>query len=183
MGNWSAPNTRFHEPVRGLGFSRLLKKLNPRNVSMVNNTRPHRRRVNPRVIRHGLLRAMTRDTNRILPRLWNRNMDDWLTMVDIVRSVRAGNDIPPPLRFRRGEASQDQRKRARTQNNQANIRNVCQRHKANKIVQGINPKVVTSAVINSKRSNALFESIDRFQIFEILRMYFQNNFSKDFDLP
>ncbi|KAG2191976.1 hypothetical protein INT47_011411 [Mucor saturninus] len=26
MGNWSAPNTRFHEPVQGLGFPRLLQK-------------------------------------------------------------------------------------------------------------------------------------------------------------
>ncbi|KAG2207552.1 hypothetical protein INT47_004302 [Mucor saturninus] len=26
IGNWSAPNTRFHEPIRGLGFRRLLRK-------------------------------------------------------------------------------------------------------------------------------------------------------------
>ncbi|KAI7887679.1 uncharacterized protein EV154DRAFT_567279 [Mucor mucedo] len=37
-----------------------------------------------------------------------------LNMIEIDRSLRAGNDIPP--RFRRGEAPQDQRRRARTQN-------------------------------------------------------------------
>ncbi|RCH90983.1 hypothetical protein CU097_005823 [Rhizopus azygosporus] len=26
MGNWSAPHARYHEPIRGLGFRRLLKK-------------------------------------------------------------------------------------------------------------------------------------------------------------
>ncbi|KAG2211255.1 hypothetical protein INT47_006375 [Mucor saturninus] len=121
MGNWSSPNTRFHEPVRGLGFRRLLQKAGKRvylidefrtsqccpacecrsleTFRMVDNPRPHRRRANPRVIRHGLL--------RIVPRLWNRDMAACLNMVDIVRSLRAGNGIPP--RFRRGEAPQNQR--------------------------------------------------------------------------
>ncbi|KAG2193488.1 hypothetical protein INT47_005013 [Mucor saturninus] len=154
MGNWSSPNTRFHEPVRGLGFRRLFQKAGKRvylidefrtsqccpacerrsleTFRMVDNPRPHRRRANPRVIRHGLLRctnqncrAMTNNTNRIVPRLWNRDMAACLNMVDIVRSLRAGNGIPP--RFRRGEAPQNQRRRARTQNEQANIRNVRQR--------------------------------------------------------
>ncbi|KAI9319737.1 hypothetical protein BX666DRAFT_1812011, partial [Dichotomocladium elegans] len=26
--NWSAPHTRYHEPIRGVGFRRLLKKNN-----------------------------------------------------------------------------------------------------------------------------------------------------------
>ncbi|KAI7890281.1 uncharacterized protein EV154DRAFT_255842 [Mucor mucedo] len=154
MGNWSSPNARFHEPVRGLGFRRLLQKAGKRvylidefrtsqccpacerrsleTFRMVDNPRPHRRRANPRVIRHGLLRctnqncrAMTNNTNRIVPRLWNRDMAACLNMVDIVRSLRAGNGIPP--RFRRGEVPQNQRRRARTQNEQANIRNVRQR--------------------------------------------------------
>ncbi|KAI7893380.1 uncharacterized protein EV154DRAFT_417082 [Mucor mucedo] len=30
MSNWSAPNTRFHEPIRGLGFRRLLQKAGKR---------------------------------------------------------------------------------------------------------------------------------------------------------
>ncbi|KAI7896240.1 uncharacterized protein EV154DRAFT_435263 [Mucor mucedo] len=68
--------------------------------------------------------AMTNNTNRIVPRLWNCVMAACLSMVDIVRSLRAGNGIPPI--FRRGEVPQNQRRRARTQNEQANIRNVRQ---------------------------------------------------------
>ncbi|KAI7875277.1 uncharacterized protein EV154DRAFT_386699, partial [Mucor mucedo] len=65
---------------------------------MVDNPRPHRRRVNHRVIRHGLLRyvdftSMTNSTNRIVPRLWNCDMVACLNMVDIVHSLRAGNGI------------------------------------------------------------------------------------------
>ncbi|KAI7893094.1 uncharacterized protein EV154DRAFT_417663, partial [Mucor mucedo] len=30
MVNWSAPNTRFHEPIPGLGFCRLLEKAGER---------------------------------------------------------------------------------------------------------------------------------------------------------
>ncbi|KAG2204838.1 hypothetical protein INT47_004113, partial [Mucor saturninus] len=78
---------------------------------MVDNPRPHRRRANPRVIRHGLL--------RVVPRLWNRDMAACLNMVDIVRSLRAGNGIPP--RFRRGEVPQSQRRRARTKMNKQTL--------------------------------------------------------------
>ncbi|KAI9470888.1 MAG: hypothetical protein EXX96DRAFT_371861 [Benjaminiella poitrasii] len=28
MGNWSAPHIRYHEPIRGIGFRKLLKKYN-----------------------------------------------------------------------------------------------------------------------------------------------------------
>ncbi|KAG2204839.1 hypothetical protein INT47_004114, partial [Mucor saturninus] len=93
MGNWSAPDTRFHEPIRGHGFRRLLQKV-----------------VLPSLI---------------IPRLCNCDMATCLNMVDIVHSLRAGNGIPP--RFRCGEAPQYQRRRARTQNDQANIRTVRQR--------------------------------------------------------
>ncbi|KAI7893652.1 uncharacterized protein EV154DRAFT_479177 [Mucor mucedo] len=48
------------------------------------------------------MRARTNNTNRIAPRLWNCGMAACLIMVNIVRSIRAGNGIPP--RFRRGEA-------------------------------------------------------------------------------
>ncbi|KAI7893165.1 uncharacterized protein EV154DRAFT_417386, partial [Mucor mucedo] len=94
---------------------------------MVDNPCPHRRRANPRLIRHANkffcscdrytnqnCRTMTNNTNRIVPRLLNRDMAACLNMVDIVRSLRAGNGIPP--RFRCGEVPQDQRRRARTQN-------------------------------------------------------------------
>ncbi|KAI8053318.1 hypothetical protein BDF22DRAFT_619898 [Syncephalis plumigaleata] len=26
MGNWSAPHAKYHEPIRGIGFRRLLKR-------------------------------------------------------------------------------------------------------------------------------------------------------------
>lgn len=48
-----------------------------------------------------------------------------LSMLSIVRSLGAENGIPP--RFRRGKAPQEQRRRARPQDNQTNIRNVRQR--------------------------------------------------------
>ncbi|KAI7895785.1 uncharacterized protein EV154DRAFT_393455, partial [Mucor mucedo] len=59
---------------------------------IVDNPRSHKRRANPRVIRHGLLRytnqnrrAMTNNTNRIIPRLWNCDIAACLNIVNIVR--------------------------------------------------------------------------------------------------
>jgi hypothetical protein len=78
MGNWSAPHVRYQEPIRGVGFRRLLKKNGFRvylidefrtsrccpacehtsleTFKQVPNPRPYRQQANPRVIRHGLLR-------------------------------------------------------------------------------------------------------------------------------
>ncbi|KAJ2502255.1 hypothetical protein GGH96_001190 [Coemansia sp. RSA 1972] len=76
MGNWSAPMTKFHEPIQGKGWRRLLKhagyevylideyltsKLCPNcnerlsNTHDVPNPRPWRRRIQPKVKCHGLL--------------------------------------------------------------------------------------------------------------------------------
>ncbi|KAJ2666361.1 hypothetical protein IW148_001080 [Coemansia sp. RSA 1199] len=76
MGNWSAPMTRFHEPIRGKGWRTLLKrggfdvylideyltsKTCPNcfgrlsNTHDVPNPRPRRRRSQPKVKCHGLL--------------------------------------------------------------------------------------------------------------------------------
>ncbi|KAJ2478368.1 hypothetical protein IWW56_003755 [Coemansia sp. RSA 2131] len=76
MGNWSAPMTRFHEPIRGKGWRTLLKrggfdvylideyltsKTCPNcfgrlsNTHYVPNPRPWRRRSQPKVKCHGLL--------------------------------------------------------------------------------------------------------------------------------
>ncbi|KAJ2501326.1 hypothetical protein GGH96_002025 [Coemansia sp. RSA 1972] len=76
MGDWSAPMTKFHEPIRGKGWRRLLKragyevylideyltsKLCPNcnerlsNTHDVPNPRPWRRRIQPKVKCHGLL--------------------------------------------------------------------------------------------------------------------------------
>lgn len=68
---------------------------------------------------------MTNYTNRIVPRLWNHDKAVCLSMLSIVRPLRAENGILP--RFRRGEAPQEQRRRARPQDNQLNTRNVRQR--------------------------------------------------------
>ncbi|KAJ2501790.1 hypothetical protein GGH96_001659 [Coemansia sp. RSA 1972] len=81
MGNWSAPMTQFHEPIRGKGWRRLLKragfevylideyltsKLCPNcnerlsNTHYVPNPRPWRRRIQPKVKCHGLLSCESR---------------------------------------------------------------------------------------------------------------------------
>lgn len=68
---------------------------------------------------------MNTNTQRLVTRLWDRDMAACLNMLHIVRSLRAQNGIPP--RFRRGEAPQQQRGRARPQDEQENPRNVRQR--------------------------------------------------------
>ncbi|KAJ2496672.1 hypothetical protein GGH96_005682, partial [Coemansia sp. RSA 1972] len=81
MGDWSAPMTQFHEPIRGKGWRRLLKhagfevylideyltsKLCPNcnerlsNTHKVPNPRPWRRRIQPKVKCHGLLSCESR---------------------------------------------------------------------------------------------------------------------------
>jgi hypothetical protein len=78
MGNYSTPNTRYQEPVRGVGFRRLLKKhrflaylidefqtsqccpsCENRSLTIfkrIPNPQPYQRRNNPEVIYYGLLR-------------------------------------------------------------------------------------------------------------------------------
>ncbi|KAG2213075.1 hypothetical protein INT47_011224 [Mucor saturninus] len=79
MGHWSAPNTRFYELIRGHGFRRLLQKAEV-------------------LKRFGwsITRALINEEQilMIVLRLWNHDMPVCLNMVDIVRSLRAGNDIP-----------------------------------------------------------------------------------------
>ncbi|KAJ2503475.1 hypothetical protein GGH96_000265 [Coemansia sp. RSA 1972] len=82
MGNWSAPMTKFHEPIRGKGWRRLLKhagfevylideyltsKLCPNcnerlsNTHDVPNPRPWRRRIQPKVKCHGILSCESKE--------------------------------------------------------------------------------------------------------------------------
>ncbi|KAI7889397.1 uncharacterized protein EV154DRAFT_483127 [Mucor mucedo] len=118
-GNWSAPNTRYHEPVRSLGFRRLLQKVGKR-VYLIDEFRTsqccpafERRNLetlrmidNPRLTdEEKILAAMTNNTNGIVPRIWNCDMAACLNIVDIVRTLRAENGILP--RFRRGEVPQN----------------------------------------------------------------------------
>jgi hypothetical protein len=69
IGNYPAPNTRYREPVRGVGFRRLLKKhgflvylIDEFRTSQCcsscehrSPTRPYQRQNSPKVICHGLL--------------------------------------------------------------------------------------------------------------------------------
>ncbi|KAJ2586185.1 hypothetical protein H4R99_008528, partial [Coemansia sp. RSA 1722] len=78
MGNWSAPNARFHAPIRGVGLRDMLRDhgftvylIDEFRTSItcpvcfnrlekfryVDNPRPWRRRDNPYVLCHGLLRC------------------------------------------------------------------------------------------------------------------------------
>ncbi|KAJ2495627.1 hypothetical protein GGH96_006323, partial [Coemansia sp. RSA 1972] len=82
MGDWSAPMTWFHEPIRGKGWRRLLKhagfevylidgylmsKLCPNcnerlsNTHYVPNPRPWRRHIQPKVKCHGLLSCESKE--------------------------------------------------------------------------------------------------------------------------
>ena len=77
IGNWSAGNIKYHEPIRGVGIRKMFKKegfkvylLDEYKKSSVcpsckgqlekfkevNNPRPFRRNIRPKVICHGLLR-------------------------------------------------------------------------------------------------------------------------------
>ncbi|KAJ2454193.1 hypothetical protein EV183_001678 [Coemansia sp. RSA 2336] len=128
MGNWSAGMVRYHEPIRGKGWRSMLKRHGSRvylidefrtssicpacNSSLemfckVPNPRPWRRKKNPKVICHGLLRcknetclksvANYEDSKR--RRLWNRDVAATLNMLHILFSLR--NDKCIPERFRR----------------------------------------------------------------------------------
>ncbi|KAI7867762.1 uncharacterized protein EV154DRAFT_488261 [Mucor mucedo] len=113
MCNWSSSITRFYERSEALDSVGCFKKLEKacerkslETFRMADNMRPHRRRTNPRGISHGLLRctnqncrAMTDNTNIIVPRLWNLDKEPCLNIVDIFRSLPTENGIPP--RFRR----------------------------------------------------------------------------------
>ncbi|KAI9319113.1 hypothetical protein BX666DRAFT_2025443 [Dichotomocladium elegans] len=114
--NWSAPHTRYHEPIRGVSFRRLLKKNNCNiylideyktskccpicdneslaTFKMVPNPRPYRRPDNPLTICHGLLRCTNQNCTAGMaegvrqPRLWNRDLVATLNMHHILRGLR-----------------------------------------------------------------------------------------------
>ncbi|KAI8089059.1 uncharacterized protein BX664DRAFT_239354, partial [Halteromyces radiatus] len=132
MANWSAPMTRYHEPLRGIGMRRMLMKngfpvflidefrTSPccpacQNYSLetfhrVPNPRPYRRQQNPTVICHGLLRCTNQTCVEAIRsngfekgyRLWNRDLAAALNFLHILRGLREDGVIP--ARFRRGNA-------------------------------------------------------------------------------
>ncbi|KAI8053888.1 hypothetical protein BDF22DRAFT_644024 [Syncephalis plumigaleata] len=88
MGNWSAPHTKYHEPIRGIGFRRLLKRHgfkvflidehktskccpaceNPslEKFKKVPNPRPKKHEDSHKIICHGLLRCTHRTCNKAM---------------------------------------------------------------------------------------------------------------------
>ncbi|ORE04121.1 hypothetical protein BCV72DRAFT_180494, partial [Rhizopus microsporus var. microsporus] len=124
MGNWSAPHARYHEPIRGLGFRRLLKKHgfqvylideyktsrccptchneSLRTFRRVPNPRPYQRERYSTVVCHGLLRCTNlycRPTMAALDRyrLWNRDVAVCLNYLHILRGLRLNGMVPHRL--------------------------------------------------------------------------------------
>ncbi|KAI7900926.1 uncharacterized protein BX663DRAFT_537301 [Cokeromyces recurvatus] len=109
LGNWFASNTKYHEPIRGVGMRRMLKKEGLqvylldeyktslffpeckngklRKLSHVKNPRLHMRGKYPVVEYHGLLRC-TNQKCLVPSRLWNRDLATVLNFRDIVLSHR-----------------------------------------------------------------------------------------------
>jgi hypothetical protein len=123
MGNWSAGNIAFHEPIRGIGMRRALRK---RGITLlmideymtskhcphcfqrsletflrVPNPRPWRREEQPTVVCNGLLRCNNQNCMqpRQTTRLWNRDMAAVCNFRHILQGLRL--DGSRPLRFRR----------------------------------------------------------------------------------
>ena len=126
LGNWSCGNTKYHEPIRGMGMRRLLRhqgfevliidelgtskhcqechQKSLQTFKRVRYPRPYRRQTHPTVTCHGLLRctnqkcleSMLGDDKR---RLFNHDLAAVLNFREILLSLRAGNGIPS--RFRR----------------------------------------------------------------------------------
>ncbi|KAI7899206.1 uncharacterized protein BX663DRAFT_532908 [Cokeromyces recurvatus] len=109
FGNWSASNTKYHEPIRGVGMRRMLKKEGLqlylfdeyktssfcpkckngklKKFPYVKNLRPYIRGKHPVVECHGLLRC-TNQKCLVPSRLWNRDLATVLNFRDIVLSHR-----------------------------------------------------------------------------------------------
>ncbi|CEG76469.1 hypothetical protein RMATCC62417_11365 [Rhizopus microsporus] len=96
MDNWGTKHTKFHEPIRGKGMRRMLKKeglqvylIDEFKTSSIcptckdgqleaflkiQNLRPFRRAKNPVIECHRLLRCTNRQCLQPFPRLWNRDL-------------------------------------------------------------------------------------------------------------
>jgi hypothetical protein len=129
MGNWSSGNNAFHEPIRGIGMRRALRKRGMTVLMLdefmtsrhcphcfqdslkpflrVRNPRPWRREENPTVLCHGLLRC--NNQNCMQPsqttRLWNRDVAAVCNFRHILQALRS--DGHRPLRFLRRRHQQE----------------------------------------------------------------------------
>lgn len=123
MGNWSAGNNAYHEPIRGIGMRRALRKrgmtvlmLDEYNTSKhcphcsqktlttfkrVPNPRPWRRQEQPTVLCNGLLRCTNQNCMQPVQstRLYNRDVAAVCNFRHILQGLRV--DGTRPLRFRR----------------------------------------------------------------------------------
>ena len=118
-GNWSATTTKFHEPIRGIGMRRALRKrgitilmLDEYNTSKhcpactsksletfkrVPNPRPWRRQTRPTVLCNGLLRCTNQNCRQPLQsaRLYNRDLVAACNFRYILQSLRLDGTRPP----------------------------------------------------------------------------------------
>ncbi|KAJ2646060.1 hypothetical protein IW137_001628 [Coemansia sp. RSA 1287] len=130
LGNWSAPMTRFHEPIRGKGWRTLLKrggfdvylideyltsKTCPNCYGRLSNThdvlnpRPWMRRKRLMVKCHGLLSCQSEECLKfkgkylgdVKRKLWNRDLAAVLNFRHILQSLRETGTVP--IRFQRGQ--------------------------------------------------------------------------------
>jgi hypothetical protein len=128
MGNWSAGNAAFHEPIRGIGMRRALRKrgmtvlmLDEYNTSKhcphcseksleafkrVPNPRPWRREEHPTVVCNGLLRCKNQNCMQPVQRtrLYNRDVAAVCNFRHILQGLRVDGTRPP--RFRRPRRQQ-----------------------------------------------------------------------------
>ncbi|KAI8056503.1 uncharacterized protein B0P05DRAFT_581631 [Gilbertella persicaria] len=114
IGNWSAGNVKFHEPIRGVGMRRMLQKEgflvhlidefktfsicsvckgDVETFKEVVNPRPFRREKYPTVKRHGLLRCKNEQCLKEGRRLWNRDLLATLNFCEILFSLRATGEF------------------------------------------------------------------------------------------
>ncbi|KAI8388266.1 uncharacterized protein BYT42DRAFT_611336 [Radiomyces spectabilis] len=126
MENWSASNVKFHEPIRGVGMRRMLKKqgfevylLDEFKTSSccpdcgdplekfkkVPNPRPYRRTKQPEVLCHGLLRCTNQKCKHDHGyKLWNRDLAAVLNFRKILFGHRENNERPTLFKRKRAEA-------------------------------------------------------------------------------
>ncbi|KAI7899308.1 uncharacterized protein BX663DRAFT_522149 [Cokeromyces recurvatus] len=121
VGDWSAANSKFHEPIRGKDMRRMLKKhsflvylideystssfcLNCNDGKLgkllqILKSRPFRRTTRPKVICHELLRCTNKKCLESNRQWWNRDLVAVLNFRDVMNSHRQA--LGRPSRFSR----------------------------------------------------------------------------------
>ncbi|KAG1461109.1 hypothetical protein G6F46_005044 [Rhizopus delemar] len=114
MGNYSTPNTRYQEPMQGVGFRRQLKKQGFL-VYLIDEFRTNR-----------CYPSCGNRVEELREYLWNRDLAASLNMIHIVRNLRLNGETPekfqraraerrgPIIRRRRSEENEEKRVLPRT---------------------------------------------------------------------